>query len=396
MNVVLVSNLYPPEVIGGAEKHVEDDARKLVERGHEVSVVTTAAQGSVRSIERERVDGVDVYRFRPLNMYTPYEYRDVSLWKKPIQHGVNLWNPHPYRMVGKLFGDLDPDVIHVHNYGGLSKSVFSAAGRSDAPVVHTLHDYRALHLIPNLFVDGEIAEPGPAMKAYQTYNDWILGRNVDLVLSPSQFVIDKHRSEGLFGDTPTRRLLLGVEPQSESDRPSASDEDEDGCRLLFAGQLTYAKGLDVLADAVKRVDDDALGLHVLGKGPEKEAIERAAEEDDRIHVHGFVPEAELERQYELADFTVVPSRWYDNSPMVIYESYLRDTPVVGADIGGIPELVDEGETGFLFEPEDPAALAATIEEHGAESDELASHVADVDVSLDTHVTDLCEIYEELI
>lgn len=395
MRIVLISNLYPPEIIGGAEKHVAGDAKNLVDKGHDVSVITTSQEGRTNKFIYENVDEIDIYRFKPLNMYSPYEHPESATWKKPIQHTVDLWNPQIYWMLKSQLQDLNPDILHIHNYGGLSKSVFSVAGQMDAPVVHTLHDYGALHIKPDLFIDGEIVEPGLLMKLYQKYNDWIIDRNVDKILAPSEFVINKHESAGMFADTPTERLPLGIESVDTS-KTHDIESKNNGCRLLFAGQLTYAKGPDIAIEAVKQLDFKDISLHILGKGPQKDTLEKMANNDNRIKLHGFVPEAELERQYVRADYTVVPSRWYDNSPMVIYESFQRNTPVIGAEIGGIPELIQEGETGFLFTPDVPEELANLIKDQRGNSDKLVSNVEKVDVSIESHTSDLCSMYQKLL
>jgi len=395
MEIAIVSDLYPPEVIGGAEKHAADDAEKLADKGHTVTVVTTGAEAPFQRVDETETNGVTVRRFRPVNAYAPIQYQDVSLPRKLIGHGFNLWNPHADWMVEKQLNDIDPDIVHVHNYRGLSGAVFSAVGRVDAPAVLTLHDYAALHLRSGLFKDGEIIEPGSLMKLYQRYIDPIISDNVDMILSPSQFVIDRHHDEGVFTDVPTQRLQLGID-ESELQFEDVDTGNTSETRLLYAGQLNESKGIDVLIDAVKSIDSSDISLHVLGKGPEREALEARADDDDRIEFHGFVSESELVRQYSLADFTVVPSRWYDNSPMVIYESYARGTPVIGADIGGIPELIESGETGYCFEPDQPEALAERIVSRRDEAAELASNVEEIDVSLDTHVARLVDTYESLV
>lgn len=395
MDVCLISNLYPPAVIGGAEKHAAGDARQLAKGGHDVSVITTSADGYMREITHEQSDSVDVYRFRPMNMYAPYEHQDAPSWKKPVQHIIDLWNPHTYRIISSLLADIDPELIHVHNFGGLSHSTLTAAGNFDAPVVHTLHDYGALHVRANLFVDGDIVEPGFTMKPYQKYNERVIGANVDRILAPSQFIIDMHESAGMFANTPTDRLPLGVESTGDREVPE-SDDTDDRCRLLYAGQLTRSKGVDVLIEAVKQLEMEDVELNILGKGPQKNALRKKASHDDRIQFHGFVPEKELEQNYTTSDYTIVPSRWYDNSPMVIYESFLRNTPVIGANIGGIPELITEGETGYVFEPEDSSSLADVIRNHQNRSEQLSENVAQVDVSIEHHVNELESIYEALI
>ncbi|AEM57269.1 hypothetical protein HISP_08485 [Haloarcula hispanica N601] len=232
------------------------------------------------------------------------------------------------------------------------------------------------------------------MKFYQKYNDWVIGSNIDKVIAPSQFIIDEHHKQGVFTDVPSERIPLGIDT-TELKQYKAKNYDQCNTRLLYAGQLTYSKGIDILIDAMKQLDDPDLELHILGKGPDREMLEKRARNDKRVKFHGFVSEEELARQYTIADYTVVPSRWYDNSPMVIYESYARQTPVIGADIGGIPELIEEDETGYCFKPEQANILANVIESHKGDSTRLATNLTDVDVSLETHIDRLVEVYESL-
>ncbi|MFA9504397.1 glycosyltransferase family 4 protein [Natrinema sp. H-ect1] len=395
MDIVIITDLYPPEVIGGAEKHASDDAKKLDGLGHNVQVITTGAEAPYKKFSETHRSGIQIFRFRPINIHPPIEYQDVSLWEKVINHVINLWNPHAKRMVQNQLRDLDPDVIHIHNYRGFSGAVFAAAATIDVPVILTLHDYASLHVRSSLFKEGEIIEPGRIMKIYQCYNDKNISDSVDKIVAPSQFIIDKHHEEGIFIDVPAERIPLGID-KGDLDKFDGKMTDSSISRLLYAGQLTHSKGIDILIDAVKQIEDSDLELHVLGKGPKRESLEERARSDDRIEFHGFVSEEELARQYAIADYTVVPSRWYDNSPMVIYESYARQTPVIGANIGGIPELIDEGETGYCFEPEQPNALAEVIETHREDSSRLSKNLEDVDVSLDTHVNRLLDVYESLL
>jgi glycosyltransferase involved in cell wall biosynthesis len=104
-----------------------------------------------------------------------------------------------------------------------------------------------------------------------------------------------------------------------------------------------------------------------------------------------------------ADLTVIPSLWYENSPMVIYESLLAGTPVLGAEIGGIPELIDPGKTGYLFAPGDPAALTDQAARHFArpahERRGMRRHCVDhaqAHMVLDSHLDRLQQVYDEAL
>lgn len=397
MNVCYVSNLYAPDAVGGAELHVQSVAEQLVRDGHTVSVITTqpASDGSYRRFETDTIAGVDVHRIAPLNLYSPIEYRDVPGWQVGAYLLVDLWNPYMYRLLRRKLSGLNPDLVHVHLFRGFSNAAFAAAA-SGGRVIHTLHNHALVHPRSDLAKDGRIVEPGPLSWPYRRVNRMTTEPHIDRVLAPSQYIIDRHRSKGLFRNTRCTRLPLGISrpPEDRPTRPSL-----DGTfRVLFVGRLDAMKGTDLLIDAFGRLAEEDLRLDVLGTGPERETVEQASDRDPRIRVHGFVSnEATLREFYAKAHVTVVPSRSYDNSPMVIYESYAHGTPVIGAAIGGIPELVDEGDAGFLFEPGDAASLATALQRARDELDHDAFDRAQrrgERLTLDTHTDKLLDIYHE--
>jgi len=177
-------------------------------------------------------------------------------------------------------------------------------------------------------------------------------------------MIDFHRAHGLFKNTDCTLLRYGIENSGADDAVVAvghNTNDSQKSRLLFVGQLTAQKGALWLVDSINEMDRPDVRLDILGKGPQVEQIKKVAAGNESIHIHGFVTGDELNEFYKRADATIVSSKWYDNSPMVIYESYFQGTPVIGARIGGIPELIEEGKTGFLFDPDDRASLRRAID-----------------------------------
>lgn len=394
MKILILSDLYPPETIGGAEKHASSDCERLANRGHDVDVISTGVDAPRSSYKLTEKNGVTVHRFRPLNVHAPYEYQDASTSEKLVKHLLEVWNPHPYRMIKHQVQELNPDVIHIHNYRGFSGSVFNAVAVSEAPVVLTLHDYASLDFRSNLYSDGSVIEPSPVLGPLRRLVDRLVTAHVDQVLSPSQFVIDKHHKHNMFINVPSRCLQHGINICDND--VMVPENNSDSFRLLYVGRLARTKGVDLLINAVKQIDDPDLECNILGKGPEREYFESLAKDDDRIKFKGFVPESELARQYTMADFTVVPSRWLEPFGLIIYESFAHGTPVIGAKIGGIPELINDGETGFLFTPDDSDDLAATIRAHYNNSDVLTPNVKAKDVSLETHINRLINIYDSLI
>ena len=134
----------------------------------------------------------------------------------------------------------------------------------------------------------------------------------------------------------------------------------DGQVLAFAGRLGPQKALGVAIDALARLDD--VTLLVAGDGPERAGLERRAAElalGARARFLGSVPRERVLRLFRVADACVLPSAW-ENLPHTVVEALAVGCPVIATAVGGVPEVVRDGENGLLVAPGDPEALAAAI------------------------------------
>ena len=127
------------------------------------------------------------------------------------------------------------------------------------------------------------------------------------------------------------------------------EKDYSQTNILYVGNLGEHKGVHILLKAFRKIENMNIRLDIVGKGLCSEKLKSMSENDNRIKFHDFLEGKELIKMYQQANLTVVPSIWYDNSPMVIYESFSCRTPVIGSKIGGIPELIEDGFNGYLFE-----------------------------------------------
>jgi glycosyltransferase involved in cell wall biosynthesis len=130
--------------------------------------------------------------------------------------------------------------------------------------------------------------------------------------------------------------------------------------FLYFGRLSSEKGIFTLLKAMKKID--RYSLKIVGDGPLRNDLERFALQNELSNVEfaGLRSGEELKQIVANAMFVVVPSEWYENSPLVIYEAFALGKPVVGAAIGGIPELVDHDKNGLLFRAGDSEDLAEQI------------------------------------
>nr|WP_279383685.1 glycosyltransferase [Methanobacterium formicicum] len=114
------------------------------------------------------------------------------------------------------------------------------------------------------------------------------------------------------------------------------EKDYSQTNILYVGNLGEHKGVHILLKAFRKIENRNIRLDIVGKGLCSEKLKSMSENDNRIKFHDFLEGKELIKMYQQANLTVVPSIWYDNSPMVIYESFSCRTPVIGSKIGEFP------------------------------------------------------------
>ena len=394
MKICFISNLYQPFVIGGAEISVRRTAEGLVRKGHEVLVITTSSN---RKRYSEEINGVKVHRLNFTNIYTPYTLQKQPIIIKPIYYIINLWSPYSYVAVKNILKKEKPDVVHINNFKGLSLSCFSAVKSLKYPLIFTAHDYSLIcpgtHLVNT---SGMICKnPSRLCKLYVKVQKFIADNKPDLVTAPSWFVIDKLKARGFFENVKTMKLPLGIEIGDEK-----AEKGYDIIDILYVGGLSKPKGGLILISVFKELEPENIRLHIVGKGIDEDEFKESADSDQRIIFHGYIPDEELVQLYQKANITIVPSIWYDNSPMVIYESLMNRTPVIGSRIGGIPELIEDGYNGFLFEAGNADELKRILEnliENPSKLKRLEDGAFESveKYGMDEHIRKLEEIYDKI-
>jgi glycosyltransferase involved in cell wall biosynthesis len=356
MHVLLVNNLYPPIMAGGAELVVAYLAEGLASRGHRATVVSTCGP-EMEPYPAETRNGVEVLRFFPRNMYWSFARDGHGRISHGLWHLRDAWNRDAARRFQAILAQARPDIVHTHVIDGFSASIWRRARRLGVPVMHTAHDYHLL--CPRAFLltrDWKLCTH-PTLPC-RSYRAWHLhtALDVDLFVSPSQFLLDKHREAGL-GVRRTAVVRNGI-PRPPPRLPRAADT---SVRFLLLCRLTEEKGVRVVLDAVRALPPDLqFELTIAGRGPLEPVARAAAEADPRIRFAGFVQGEEKHALLSQADHLLLPSLWYENAPVAVVEAAAYGIGVIGSRIGGIPELVTQGRTGVLFEPGDTAGLAAIM------------------------------------
>ncbi len=289
--------------------------------------------------------------------------------------------------VAALADKVQPTIAHAHNvYHHLSPSIFAPLRKRDIPVVLTLHDLKIACPAYRMFTHDGICERckggnlwnaavhrcmhnSRALSLWVTaeaYLHRLLGsytRNVSHLIVPSRFYRDKFVE---WGWSPDRFSYVPNFVDAGSIRP----EPQPGRRFTYFGRLSHEKGI---ATFIRAVAAAGVQGRVAGTGPEGEQLARLATElGADIEFTGFLRGEELYDAIRDSRAIVIPSEWYENAPISVLEAFAAAKPVIGADIGGIPELIDPSR-GSVFESFSESSLADVLGRYARESnDQLAA------------------------
>ncbi|MCR9185098.1 MAG: glycosyltransferase [Halieaceae bacterium] len=356
MRILLAHNNYT--VQGGAEVFCHEIGRLLEANGHEVARFSCAE------------DGLDA----PHAAYFPQvaHYAGGNLLSKIARVPRVIYNRNARDAMARLIADFRPDIVHAFAiYGRLTPGILDAAREARVPVVLSCNDYK--HICPNykLFHHGHLCEDckggrfhsalrnrcchdSVAVSAVSMLEGYVHSRldlwrkNVDCFLFASRFMADK--TEEFWGKGRVAMDFL----RNPFDATAHHVTLHAGDYMLYFGRLIEEKGVDVLVKAAQRAPD--VPVVIVGDGPDRAALEQVAQTLDNVRVVGPAWGETLKEWLRGARAVVVPSLWHENFPYVILQAFAAGKPVIGAERGGIPELVGDGAHGWLFDPLDAEAL----------------------------------------
>ena len=303
------------------------------------------------------------------------------------------------------------NVAHLHiYYGRLTAAVLGPLRAQGIPIVQSLHEYKLACPIYTLERNGDVCEKcvtgstvnllryrckGSLVRSVAAFAEYHASRwqgdvsKIDRFICVSDF---QRRILARSGVPETQMVTLHnfVDPKRLTPRDPVPREEY----LLYLGRIEKLKGVHTLLEAVRKT---GMNLRIAGTGAWTKEMEAEIADLPNVEYLGFVSGASLRRLVAGARAVVVPSEWYENCPMSVLEAKAVGTPVIGARIGGIPELVRDGQDGFLFKAGDSDDLASALEAlEGADGGALGA-AAKADVarrfSPEAHLAALMDIYE---
>ncbi len=383
MNITIISNLYPPYVRGGAEQIAWRTAHALYARGHKVSVLSTMPYGGLSSAFRLETETQleTVYRFFPPNLYHPLSSGSYPFLARALWHLIDMYNPVPSRLFARVVAEEKPDIILTHNLKGIGLQIVPAIRRLGLPHIHTIHDVQ-LSVPSGLLMYGEEKSAWNNGVLRQWYEGQMRGifDSPDIVISPSRFLADFYRARGFFLHS---RVKILPNPAPDTSVHARGERQPGPMRLLFAGQLEEHKGIHFLRRALEKLDMP-FALHIAGDGSLVKEVVAWAKQDDRVLYHGFESLENLMKLFAICDAVVIPSLCYENSPTVIYESLLAGVPVIASRLGGVGELVRQGENGWLITPGHRQEFLAALHELAADPNAFRSRAVSIQAGMEPY------------
>jgi glycosyltransferase involved in cell wall biosynthesis len=343
MKILIIHNHY--QIIGGEDGVMKNEVALLKSYGHELTLYT---------VDNESI--------------TSFSNKLLTLLGVPFSFTS-------YRKTLEVLLEKQPDVVHVHNYFPLlSPSIFYACNKLKVPVVHTLHNYRAVCPTALLMHSGKLNETSIKHSSWWTvtkrvYRDSFFGSlslacmvelhklmgtwqtKVGRFIALTEFSRQKYMEAGW----PAAKIL--VKPNFIEDPfDTATTVHKDGGYALYVGRLSEEKGIDILLDAWSRVD---LPLKVIGDGPLKSSVESNALSS--VEYLGLKKKDEVLELVKNADFIIMASTWYEGFPMVLVEAFACGTPALVACLGSMKEIVIPNKIGLHFEAGNADDLAEKVQ-----------------------------------
>lgn len=341
---------------GGAETVCFNTGSLLEEHGHQVVYFTLKWAANNPS---------------PYSKYFPESKESRKGPMKQVKNLVNyFYHFEAAKKIEQLIQDEKPDLAHIHLiWGQITPSIFPMLKKYNIPILFTVHDYRIV-CPAYTFRDGRgrVCEDCNGKSFYKCFTHTCCkgSKLMSAVMATEQYFrnaffnpakyIDGFVYVSNFAKSIHEKYMPSLKnapnitlynfSTSITDKVKVLPEEK---YFLFFGRLSYEKGVNTLLKAFMNLPD--CKLKIVGTGPKEEDLKEFTRNSgmENVEFLGYKRGKELQDIVEKAFFVIVPSEWYENNPMTVIEAYSVGTPVIGAVIGGIPEIVVENETGFLFE-----------------------------------------------
>ncbi|MHB1658401.1 glycosyltransferase family 4 protein [Acidithiobacillus sp. 'AMD consortium'] len=363
MKILHLNTFDDPVDGGGAEVVLWELIRGLASAGHANVLLATCDQPGLQRTER---DGIPIWRAGLRNLYWPGNRIPKGAALRAMWHAFDSYNLWMQDHLLRVLRTERPDVVTVHGLSGWSAASWKTIQSQGIPIVQVLHDHYLLCPRATMFKKGRTCEKQCTSCHLLRIRHPNLSNALSAVVGVSRYILDRHMALGYFQDVALRQVIHNVRSPGALglDEPSPVRESPTGLRIGFIGQLVPAKGVDILIGAFKAAVLPDAELWIAGSGkPDYEASLRKNAASTPVRFLGRVPPRDF---YPQVDIVVVPSLWQEPLGLVVAEALAFGKPVIASKRGGIPEMIKDGETGLLFDPNRPEDLQESLHHLGSD------------------------------
>lgn len=362
MKILLINKFLYPK--GGDAISVIETGKLLKSKGHDVAYWGMKhPKNPSYSNQRYFVDNID------------FNVKLSTVEKIKLASKV-IYSLEAKRKIKQFLKVFKPDIVHLHNFAHqISPSVLDVFAAQNIPMVMTMHDYKIACPTYNMLSNQKICQKcrngqyywcllqkcnkgsysrslANTLEMYLHHRILKIYDKINTYIAPSKFLQGKIKDSGLKYKIEYLPNFIKV------DNFKIDYKHKENCFVYF-GRLSKEKGLLTLIDAVAA---SGAKLKIIGDGPLRKSLEVKLKDDKLTNISylGYKKGRELENEIKSSFAVVLPSKYYENNPRSILESFALAKPVIGTKIGGIPELIKEGETGLTFELENREDLRDKI------------------------------------
>ena len=352
LKILVVIHGFPPYYMAGSEIYTHNKCIELSKK-HEVIIFTRIEDEFQKSYElTESVEnGIRIIRVnKPNRDYTfRSKYQDFRIAK----------------IFREYLEKIQPDIVHINHLSHLTTLIIKIINNYQIPIIFTLHDYWMMCIRGQLIKDDKSLCTGPniekCMKCNMKYFNseeqanyeiqlWLkmlsnVNKKVDFFIAPSRFLRSIYIEYGIpenkieYMDYGFDKDLMNGIRKIQSKK----------VRFGFLGRIIPVKGISLLIDAFNELDHTNAELNIFGRLPSSSMHLKNRCVNSAIHFKGGYNYNDISKVLSNIDVLVVPSIWYENSPLVIHEAFLAKIPVITSNLGGMAELVTHKKNGLLFE-----------------------------------------------
>ena len=402
MKILLVNKFHYYK--GGSETYYFDLAKLLEKNGHEVAFFSMKDEKNIKTHNKE-------YFVEPIDLNSNNKLKALDV----------IYSKNNKRKMEEALEEFKPDIVHLNNFQRqLSASIIKPIIKRKIPIIFTAHDVQAICPAITMLdgnknicekckkgkyincIKNKCVKKSMAKSVLGAIEGWFYRKNkiytnkINHIITPSEFYKTKFIEDGTNADKiSVLHNFLDIE--------QFDVQTQDNDYALYFGRLSKEKGILNLINAFAKTDEG--NLYIAGDGEEKENIESIIKEknlQDRVKLLGYLDKDKMKEAIKNCKFVVVPSTWYENCPYSIMETLAIGKPVIGANIGGIPELIVQNETGLLYKYDDVEDLADEMnklyknKELVQNMGKNAKKYAADNYSADNYYKNIIKIYNEVI